>query len=173
LRVRQLTLSFALPLPLPLWFLIFFFFPQNKEFIFRGFELERLADFSQRIQAKFSDAKMLTYTDPPPEETLQSDTQSTLTTKAKNPFAYLHCTYRFYCCLDLQIFSVKASFVEEKEGKPHPRVKKEMSAGMQKYYSLNEVDVFLYSKPFRKNKKKGEQPHEEFAVRHHSTPAII
>jgi hypothetical protein len=112
---------------------------QNKEFIYRGLELERLSDFSQRIQAKFPSAKMLTYTDPPTDEVLNSDTQN------------------------LQIFSVKSSSLEEKEGKPSPRINDSMHPNSQKYFNVNDVGVFLYSKPFRKNKQKGEQQHEEFA----------
>jgi hypothetical protein len=48
---------------------------QGKEFIYRGFELERMADFVQRIQSKFPNAKLLTYTDLPPPEILSSPGQ--------------------------------------------------------------------------------------------------
>jgi hypothetical protein len=58
------------------------------------------------------------------------------------------------------------------EGKPHPKVKKGMNANIQKYYLSNEVNCFVYSKPFRKNKQKGETMVQEYAVRFplHSIP---
>eukprot|EP01122_Echinamoeba_exundans_P009485 TRINITY_DN3375_c0_g1_i2.p1 TRINITY_DN3375_c0_g1~~TRINITY_DN3375_c0_g1_i2.p1 ORF type:complete len:2320 (+),score=535.82 TRINITY_DN3375_c0_g1_i2:71-7030(+) len=120
---------------------------RNKEFIYRGFELERLADFTQRINQKFPQAKILNFTDPPGDDVIQAETQS------------------------LQIFSVKPSSLEEKDGKPNPRLEAaERAAGgrplpqsSRKYWASNEVPVFSYSKPFRKNKRKDEKPHEEFA----------
>lgn len=48
---------------------------QNKEFIYRGFELERMADFAQRVQAKFPNAVQLTYTHTPPPEILGGNGQ--------------------------------------------------------------------------------------------------
>lgn len=113
---------------------------RNKEFIFRGLELERLADFSQRVAAKFPDAVLMKSTDPPGEDLLLSDGQH------------------------LQIFSVKPCSLAEKEfGKTNPRVKPNMPANIAKYHVFNEVNCFLYSKPFRKNKQKGETQTQEFA----------
>jgi dedicator of cytokinesis protein 1 len=120
---------------------------RNKEFIYRGFELERLADFTQRINQKFPQAKILNFTDPPGDDVLQAETQS------------------------LQIFSVKPSSLEEKDGRPNPRLEaaeraaggRQLPASTRKYWASNEVPVFSYSKPFRKNKRKDEKPHEEFA----------
>jgi hypothetical protein len=112
---------------------------RNKEFIFRGLELERLADFSQRIHAKFPESTLMKSTDPPGEDILQADGQH------------------------LQIFSVKPCSFAEKDGKPNPRVNKNMPANISKYHIFNEVNCFLYSKPFRKNKVKGETQMQEFA----------
>lgn len=112
---------------------------RNKEFIYRGFELERLTDFTQRIQFKYPLSKLLTYTEQPPDDIINSDDQY------------------------LQIFSVKPSTVEEATGKPVNRSKGDMPASIQKFYSYNDINVFLYSKPFRKNKQKGETQVQEFA----------
>jgi hypothetical protein len=51
----------------------------------------------------------------------------------------------------------------EKDGKPNPRVNKNMPANISKYHIFNEVNCFLYSKPLRKNKVKGETQVQEFA----------
>lgn len=112
---------------------------RNKEFIFRGLELERLADFSQRIHAKFPESVLMKSTDPPTDEVLNADGQH------------------------LQIFSVKPCSLVEKDGKPNPRLNKNMPANISKYHIFNEVNCFLYSKPFRKNKVKGETQMQEFA----------
>lgn len=112
---------------------------RNKEFVFRGLELERLTDFSQRVAAKFPEATLMKSTDPPTDEVLLSDGQH------------------------LQIFSVKPCSLAEKDGRPNPRVHKHMPANIAKYHIFNEVNCFLYSKPFRKNKQKGETQTQEFA----------
>lgn len=112
---------------------------RNKEFIYRGFELERLTDFTQRIQLKFPQSKLLTYTEEPPEDIMNSPEQY------------------------LQIFSVKPSSPEEVNGKANSKIKEDMPVSIQKYYLYNDINVFLYSKPFRKNKQKGETQVQEFA----------
>lgn len=112
---------------------------RNREFIFRGLELERLADFTQRIQSKFPQAQLLNYTEEP-----QTDVQN-----SEGQF--------------LQIFSVRPTSIEEYFNKSHPKIRDEMATLVQKYYIYNEVNLFVYSKPFRKNKRSGETQVEEFA----------
>lgn len=47
----------------------FFFSSTGQEFIYRGFELERASDFTQRIQNKFPQSTLLNFSDnsPPPD----------------------------------------------------------------------------------------------------------
>eukprot|EP00027_Filamoeba_sp_ATCC50430_P012224 CAMPEP_0168576648 /NCGR_PEP_ID=MMETSP0413-20121227/20351_1 /TAXON_ID=136452 /ORGANISM="Filamoeba nolandi, Strain NC-AS-23-1" /LENGTH=750 /DNA_ID=CAMNT_0008610321 /DNA_START=205 /DNA_END=2457 /DNA_ORIENTATION=+ len=111
----------------------------GKEFIYRGYELERISDFTQRFQDKFPNAKLLTYTDLPAQDVRDSDGQY------------------------LQIFPVKASSLDDMEGKDNSKkVEKEregkrpLPPNVQKWFSENNVNVFLYSKPFKKTKSGNE-----------------
>jgi hypothetical protein len=110
----------------------------NKEFIYKGNMLERLDDFSDRVKRRFPQAETLTYTEVPPADILNSDKQY------------------------LQIFAVKPGSQEEMEGKER-KLSDAMPLEAQKYVNVNNIDVFVYSRPFRKNKKKGETPAEEIA----------
>ena len=56
----------------------------------------------------------------------------------------------------LQIYSVKPSSKEEMEGK-EKIINKRMPPLLQKYAMENNVNVFLYSRPFRKNKKSSNE----------------
>lgn len=50
-------------------------FFQNKVFIYRGLEYERLEAFTQRLQTEFPTAQLLTKNSPPSQTILQSDDQ--------------------------------------------------------------------------------------------------
>eukprot|EP01133_Synstelium_polycarpum_P010994 gene10994-12806_t len=98
---------------------------QGKEFIYKGVELERMSDFVQRIQAKFPSATVLTYTEMPPPETLNSPGQH------------------------LQIYAVRPAPSEpdaRRSGKPVP-------PAVQKYRQHNNINTFIYSKPFKRKDK--------------------
>eukprot|EP01114_Cavostelium_apophysatum_P014920 TRINITY_DN3977_c0_g1_i2.p1 TRINITY_DN3977_c0_g1~~TRINITY_DN3977_c0_g1_i2.p1 ORF type:complete len:1173 (+),score=379.10 TRINITY_DN3977_c0_g1_i2:1536-5054(+) len=99
----------------------------GKEFIYRGFELERLSDFTTRITEKYPNATALTTTEPPGPEI------------AENPGQFI------------QIFAVKPSSREEKEGKER-QSNKNLPLNVQKFNSENNVNVFCYQRPFRKAK---------------------
>eukprot|EP01132_Coremiostelium_polycephalum_P004848 gene4848-6043_t len=122
---------------------------QGKEFIYKGYELERMADFVQRIQGKFPSAKLLTYTELPPPEILVSSGQY------------------------LQIYAVKPVQMEDtpksnnsehsqpvSNGKNNSNQQqtnnnsKVFSPAVQKYRQHNNINTFLYSKPFKKSKEK-------------------
>ena len=53
---------------------------------------------------------------------------------------------------DLQIYNVKAASKDEMEGK-EKKINKKMPPSVVKYQTENNVNVFLYSRPFRKTKK--------------------
>jgi len=109
---------------------------QNKEFVYKGNILERLEEFSTRIKRRFSNAEMLNYTDLPPPDILNSEKQY------------------------LQVFPIKPASQEELEGKER-KLSDKMPIEAQKYVTINDTDVFVYPRVFRKNKKKGETLAEE------------
>ncbi len=47
----------------------------GKEYVYRGFELERISDFNARVMTKFPNAQLLPYTEPPPPEIINGDGQ--------------------------------------------------------------------------------------------------
>ncbi|MDP2436343.1 MAG: hypothetical protein Q8P67_11405, partial [archaeon] len=93
---------------------------RNRAFIYRGFELERMGEFVQRIQKRYPNAALLNYTDPPPPSLLEAAGQF------------------------LQIFTVK----------PLSKLSKaetsKMPLAIQEYHNYNNINTFLYSKPFRR-----------------------
>jgi len=113
---------------------------QGKEYVYRGFELERVADFIQRILMKFPHAILLNYTDLPPPEVLNGEGQF------------------------LQIFSVKpsppivlpghATQPENKTSSPYVHPSYLMPLSAQRYHQNNNINTFLYSKPIRKAQDK-------------------
>ena len=98
-------------------------------------------DFTSRIQAKFPDAKLLTYTIYPPTEVLNSP--------AKH----------------LQIFAVKPRAEEPHATPASPRsiLEGRSNQAQFKFFQSNRVKNFVYSKSVRKNKQASEQPEDEVA----------
>ncbi|XP_070212219.1 dedicator of cytokinesis protein 1-like isoform X7 [Littorina saxatilis] len=92
-------------------------FLQNKVFIYRGKEYERLADFNGRMQILHPNAALMKTLDHPGEDILSSDKQF-LQINAVSP-----------------VMQLKPHF----EGKP-------ISEQILKYYRVNEVQVFTYSR---------------------------
>jgi hypothetical protein len=68
------------------------------------------------------------------------------------------CSYKQH----LQIYTVKAASVEEMEAKEKV-VNERMPPSIKKFLLGNDVKVFVYSKPFRKDKQKNKE--NEFEVR--------
>ncbi|EGG18369.1 DOCK family protein [Cavenderia fasciculata] len=119
---------------------------QGKEFLYRGFELERLADFTTRILAKFPNAELLKTTGEPSADILNADAQ------------YLLITI------------VNPSSTEE----IHKRVKhvtEGTPSNSRAYHRRNDVNVFLYSKAFeKKSAASPSNPNNKFAdlwIRNH------
>lgn len=98
---------------------------QGKEFLYKGFELERLPDFTARILAKFPDAELLKSTSEPTTEIQNSDGKYLLVTVV-NPS-------------NLQEVEKKQKFIIP--GTPN---------NSKSYLKRNDVNVFVYSKPFEK-----------------------
>jgi len=91
---------------------------RGKQFVYRGFELERIAEFVQRIRRKYPDAELLKSTEAPP--------------------ASFHETAGQH----LQVFNVKPLSSTEF----HPN----MPLMVREFYENNNVNSFVYAKPFRK-----------------------
>jgi len=109
----------------------------NKAFIYRGYELERIADFNQRMLAKFPTAKLLTFTEIPGTDVMNSNDQH------------------------LQIFPVKPvshdELLEDKnERKQQQPANKRKPEFVEKYWAANNVGGFVYSKPYKKTKTNNE-----------------
>eukprot|EP01132_Coremiostelium_polycephalum_P009687 gene9687-11888_t len=99
---------------------------QGKEFLYKGFELERLSDFTGRILSKFPDAELLKSTSEPTPEIQNSDGQ------------YLLITI------------VNPSSIEEVE-KRERKIIEGTPNNSRNYLKRNDVNVFVYSKPFEKS----------------------
>ncbi|XP_013378716.1 LOW QUALITY PROTEIN: dedicator of cytokinesis protein 1-like [Lingula anatina] len=92
-------------------------FLQNKVFIYRGKEYERLSDFTTRLQNQFPNAQLMKTLTPPGEDILESDSQY-LQINAVTP-----------------ILEPKRRF----QGKS-------VSEQILRYYKVNEVQKFTYSR---------------------------
>jgi len=138
---------------------------QGKEYIYRGFELERAADFIQRILMKFPNAILLNYTELPPPEVVNGEGQF------------------------LQIFSVKPSAPlannansnskqthlaapsNTQQQNPmsyaymHPSTI--MPLTIQRYYQNNNINTFCYSKPMRKAQDKTNEYKHLWVILHY------
>lgn len=62
---------------------------QNKVFVYRGLEYERMEAFVQRLQTEFPTAELLTKNTPPSQTILQSDAQ---------------CWYHLFVCNKFNLF---------------------------------------------------------------------
>ena len=56
---------------------------QNKEFIYRGFDFERIAEFVARIQTRYPKAEMVKFTERPPAAYYNADKMCTCTSHAQ------------------------------------------------------------------------------------------
>ncbi|KAF8795296.1 Dedicator of cytokinesis protein 1 like protein [Argiope bruennichi] len=107
-------------------------FLQNKTFIYRGKEYERLSDFSSRLLNQYPNAKLMTKLAPPGEDITESDKQY------------------------LQINKVDPVMHERDRFR-----NKNVHDQIMKYYKVNEVQKFTYSRPLRRGEKDSDN---EFAT---------
>ncbi|KAK9873197.1 hypothetical protein WA026_021430 [Henosepilachna vigintioctopunctata] len=108
-------------------------FLQNKVFVYRGKEYERLADFNSRILNEFPKAELLNKLTPPGSDITESDKQY------------------------IQINKVDPVMDEKKQkrfsGKP-------LSEPILKYYQVNNISKFTFSRPFTRKDPKIESVNE-------------
>ncbi|PRP86041.1 hypothetical protein PROFUN_05812 [Planoprotostelium fungivorum] len=102
---------------------------RGKIYIYRGLEAERREDFVERMKVLFPDAEILNYSEDPGPEISEISGRH------------------------LQITPVKPSSVEERDHLPS-KIPARMPGRMRKYYQYNDVNVFVFQKPFRKTKEK-------------------
>jgi len=103
----------------------------NKQYIFKGYELEHSREFQGRIVALWPGAEILTFTEAPDDDIKESLKQY------------------------LQIYTVKPASLEEIEDKE--RFNQRMPPSVKKFLINNDVKWFVYSKPFRKEKQKNKE----------------
>ena len=78
------------------------FTSQNKVFVYRGLEYERVETFTQRMQTEFPSAQILTKNSPPSHAILQSDSQcKNFTVIDIYIFFFVFCVYNVFI---IQIF---------------------------------------------------------------------
>ncbi|XP_064466141.1 dedicator of cytokinesis protein 1-like [Ornithodoros turicata] len=102
-------------------------FLQNKVYVYRGKEYERLSDFSSRLLNQFPNAQLLKTLKQPGEEITESDNQY------------------------LQINKVDPIMSD-----PQRFQNKPVHEQILKYYKVNEVSKFTYSRPLRRGEKDSE-----------------
>ena len=106
-------------------------FLQNKTFVYRGKEYERLSEFSGRLLNQFPNAQLMTKLDPPGEEIMDSNEQF------------------------LQINKVDPIMQEMDKFRG-----KSVHEQILRYYKVNEIKKFTYSRPLRKGERDSDN---EFA----------
>jgi dedicator of cytokinesis protein 1 len=111
----------------------------NMEFIYRGYELERLSDFTERIRSRFPSSELLKSTDRPGADICDSAGQHLLITPV-NPS------------------SLAALGREELNSAMLP-------AFVRKYQKYSDVKVFVYSKTFKKSAVKGVNEFADLWIR--------
>jgi len=126
---------------------------QGKEFVYRGFELERVMEFTSRIQAKFPNAEILKSNKAPEKDILDSDRQH------------------------IQIVQVAPVPSEDVKVKFANR---NVSARVSDYYANNNINTFKYNIPLKRDKtKKGVNEFadlwiaETYLTTHYSFPTIL
>eukprot|EP01113_Clastostelium_recurvatum_P012706 TRINITY_DN1660_c0_g1_i2.p1 TRINITY_DN1660_c0_g1~~TRINITY_DN1660_c0_g1_i2.p1 ORF type:complete len:1788 (-),score=598.32 TRINITY_DN1660_c0_g1_i2:101-5464(-) len=111
-----------------------------KEFVYRGYELENRPEFVQRLQTRFPSANILVHTNVPTEDIQKGEGQH------------------------IQVFQVNPATQEERDGLER-HVNADMPATIASYYQTNILNVFLYSKPFRKTNEKVVNEFKDLWVR--------
>eukprot|EP00118_Oscarella_pearsei_P008176 m.41339 g.41339 ORF g.41339 m.41339 type:complete len:1906 (+) comp33136_c0_seq1:84-5801(+) len=99
-------------------------FIRNKQFIFRGGELDKLVDFTQRVKFQCPDAEFMKTLDPPGEDILTSESQ------------YVQV------CRVAPIPEIPEVFIKRKAPEK-----------VFQYYKFNEVNKFLLDRPFHRGEK--------------------
>ncbi|KAJ5076199.1 dedicator of cytokinesis [Anaeramoeba ignava] len=111
---------------------------KDKEFVYRGKELEQLSVFIERMKSKFPEAQVI----------------------SKEPDLSMKNSEGKF----LLIASLTPSTIEEIEEKEITFPSK-MNTKIRKFYENNQINVFKFSKPFRKTDKKSDNEFKDLWLR--------
>ncbi len=124
----------------------YFFSFQNKEFVYRGQEWEKISTFTQRLASEFPHAQVLTSNSKEPDAALRSEDGQ----------------YVQICCIK-PVSSLNNKTANNTETTTEsPMEGYEMPERIKKFYAVNNVDEFQYDRPFYKGQKDKDN---EFKVR--------
>ena len=115
---------------------------QNKEFIYRGLDWEKIATFTQRISAEFPASQLLSSNTPPDERTRESDAQ-----------------FLQICCVKPLSNSGLAEIPRFKRFEPMDGY--EVPEKIKIFHLNNDIQHFQYDRPFHKGPRDKEN---EFKV---------
>ena len=115
-----------------------YFFFQNKEFIYRGQEWEKISTFTQRLASEFPHAQVLTSNSKEPDQSLKSE---------DGQFVQI-------CCVKPLPVDHSNESLQSMEGYDMPEK-------IRKFHQVNNVNQFLYDRPYHKGNKDREN---EFKV---------
>ncbi|KAJ5078342.1 dedicator of cytokinesis [Anaeramoeba ignava] len=126
---------------------------KNKEFVYRGAELEQLSVFIERIKQKFPQAQI--GSNDPTDAIINGEGQ------------YIQVANLFPAKLDDINWDYVVTPKEEKDKIQTFSIKlnNDMPQQVQKYYNLNNVNIFLYTKPFRKTAEKSQNEFKDLWIR--------
>lgn len=104
---------------------------QNKDFIYRGQEFEKISTFTQRLATEFPHAQVLTSNSREPDEALKSE---------DGQFVQI-------CCVKaMNNSAVKESSAATIDGYEIPEK-------IRKFHQVNNVDKFQYDRPYHRGNK--------------------
>ena len=110
---------------------------QNKEFIYRGQEWEKISTFTQRLASEFPHAQVLTSNSKEPDQSLKSEDGQFVQICCVKPVPYTDETFL-------------------------PMEGYEMPDKIRKFHQVNKVDQFQYDRPYHKGSKDRDN---EFKVK--------
>ena len=106
------------------------FFFQNKEFVYRGQEWEKISTFTQRLASEFPHAQVLTSNSKEPDQSLKSE---------DGQFVQI-------CCVKPLPQDESKESLQSMEGYDMPEK-------IRKFHQVNNVNQFMYDRPYHKGNK--------------------
>ncbi|KAG7299843.1 hypothetical protein JYU34_016862 [Plutella xylostella] len=127
-------------------------FVRNKQFVYRGYDYERIGAFTQRLQTQYPSAHILMRNTPPDDTVVQADTQYIQICNVKPvparrnwPAAAPEQVKRFYACNDVDTF-----LCDRPLHKPPIDKDNEFKYLVKRFYACNDVDTFLCDRPLHR-----------------------
>ena len=108
-----------------------FFFLQNKDFVYRGSEWEKISTFTQRLASEFPHAQLLTSNSREPDNTLKCE---------DGQFVQI-------CCVKPVQQSQLSGTIS------HPMEGYDMPDKIRKFHQVNNISNFQYDRPYHKGSK--------------------